>query len=136
MTKRNFTVEEAEALLPTVENKLNELKFYKDAIVTLSSLCIYSQDEHENVLNLIRSRREHHKLLHRFFNTLEELHSLGLILRDLDTGVVDFYALHKNKEIFLCWQTGEMQISYWHEINEGYTNRHPIDWIKTPEMEE
>ncbi len=56
----------------------------------------------------------------------ERLAQLGALLRDLQTGLVDFHALREGRLVFLCWRLGEEAIGYWHEIDTGVVGRRPI----------
>ncbi len=50
----------------------------------------------------------------------------GAVLKDLNTGLVDFPAWHEEREIYLCWKYGEVTIGFWHEIDGGFSGRRPI----------
>lgn len=53
--------------------------------------------------------------------------SLGVVIKDLDRGLVDFLGIRSEREIYLCWHYGEEDIAYWHELNSGFAGRRPID---------
>ncbi len=53
--------------------------------------------------------------------------ALGAVINDIDAGLVDFVGLRNGREIFLCWQYGEEEIGYWHELNAGFAGRRPLD---------
>ena len=57
---------------------------------------------------------------------VEGLQRLGLLVKDLDRGLVDFPALHNGEEVLLCWQVGEHEVAYWHGVDEGFAGRKPI----------
>jgi len=59
---------------------------------------------------------------------LERLEELGVVVKDLDTGLVDFPARHAGEDVLLCWQVGEDDVSWWHGLAEGFAGRKPIDW--------
>jgi hypothetical protein len=48
------------------------------------------------------------------------------LVKDLDTGLVDFPALHKGEEVLLCWQFGEDEVTHWHGVDEGFAGRKPL----------
>lgn len=50
----------------------------------------------------------------------------GIVLRDLDSGLIDFPAIREGDEVYLCWIDGEDEIGYWHGLNAGYSGRNPI----------
>jgi hypothetical protein len=56
----------------------------------------------------------------------EGLQRLGLLVKDLDRGLVDFPALHNGEEVLLCWQVGEDEVGYWHGVDEGFAGRKPL----------
>jgi hypothetical protein len=59
---------------------------------------------------------------------VEKLEELGVTVKDLDLGLLDFPAELDGREIELCWHVGEDVVAFWHEIGEGYAGRKPIDW--------
>jgi hypothetical protein len=61
---------------------------------------------------------------------VDELEELGVVVKDLDLGLLDFPALREGEEVELCWHVGEDNVDYWHRIGEGYAGRKPIDWIE------
>lgn len=60
---------------------------------------------------------------------VKALEGMGCILRDLETGVVDFPAMRYGRQVYLCWKFGDRGVSYWHGVSEGYVGRKLI----TPE---
>ena len=58
------------------------------------------------------------------------LQRLGVLVKDLDTGLLDFPALREGDEVELCWHVGEDAVAHWHELGAGYAGRKPIDWVE------
>ena len=56
----------------------------------------------------------------------ERLERLGVLVKDLDQGLVDFPALHEGEEVLLCWQVGEDEVAHWHGVDEGFAGRKPL----------
>jgi len=56
----------------------------------------------------------------------EQLERLGVLVKDLDHGLVDFPALHEGEEVLLCWQVGEDEVAHWHGVEEGFAGRKPL----------
>ena len=71
--------------------------------------------------NLLKEFDRLDDLIHKFQN-------MGIHVKDLTSGLIDFPAWHDGREVYLCWQSGEGDIEYWHEIEAGYTGRQQIDW--------
>jgi hypothetical protein len=59
----------------------------------------------------------------RFQAILRELSELGVLVKDLDSGLVDIPHLKDGEEVFLCWKLGEETIGYWHELETGFAGR-------------
>jgi hypothetical protein len=57
---------------------------------------------------------------------ITELEDLGLQVKDLDSGLVDFPAERYGEKVLLCWRYGESEVSFWHKPNEGFNGRKPI----------
>jgi hypothetical protein len=51
---------------------------------------------------------------------------IGISLRDIERGLIDFPALVTGRQVWLCWQIGEADIRYWHELDAGFGGRRPI----------
>jgi hypothetical protein len=59
---------------------------------------------------------------------VQRLEELGVVVKDLDLGLVDFPAVREGISVFLCWHVGEDEIAFWHGLDEGYAGRKPVDW--------
>ena len=62
----------------------------------------------------------------RLNRLLRQIVAQGVVIKDLDRGLVDFPHLRDDKVVFLCWELGEEQVAYWHDIESGYAGRQPI----------
>ena len=60
-------------------------------------------------------------------NSMERIEDLGVLVKDLDIGLVDFPTLFRGEEVYLCWRMDENDIDHWHGVNEGFNGRRPID---------
>lgn len=58
----------------------------------------------------------------------QRLEELGVVLKDADTGLLDFPALREGEQVELCWRVGELSVEHWHRLGEGFAGRKPIDW--------
>jgi hypothetical protein len=58
----------------------------------------------------------------------ERLETLGVLVKDPDLGLLDFPADRDGVPVLLCWHVGEESVDYWHDYEEGYAGRKPIDW--------
>ena len=65
-------------------------------------------------------------LVSQFETDFRKVRSLGCFVKDINRGLVDFYSVRNGRLIFFCWQLGEQEIRFWHELNSGYSGRKPI----------
>jgi hypothetical protein len=58
--------------------------------------------------------------------TVDSLAQAGVLVKDLDAGLVDFPAEREGRPVFLCWQLGEDEVRFWHGVEEGFAGRKPL----------
>ncbi|MCH8004426.1 MAG: DUF2203 domain-containing protein [Nanoarchaeota archaeon] len=126
-SKKYFTIEEAEELLPQIEKILRRTIRLNKALELLNSIEIEDyNDDYSNLRRITNTNKEFHKLSYEFYSNIEQLEDLGCIIKDLETGLVDFYQKFERRDILLCWKLGEKKIKFWHEIDTGFMGRKPI----------
>jgi len=59
---------------------------------------------------------------------IHKMQDMGIEIKDLTIGLIDFVALRAGREVYLCWKFGEDSIQFWHEIEAGFQGRQLIDW--------
>jgi hypothetical protein len=79
-------------------------------------------------LNAVQAELE--QLATEAADCVAELQDLGVVVKDLDLGLLDFPALRDGEEVELCWRVGEDAVGHWHEPGAGYSGRKPIDWVE------
>jgi hypothetical protein len=131
---RYFTLSEAQALLPGVENLIRQAMALKadyqaaDTEMKDISRTIMmsggSQVNHGKVVG-IKARKD--SSLELLKQVLERLQDSGCLIKDLDIGLLDFPTLYRGNEVYLCWRLGEEQIEWWHGVDEGFKGRKKID---------
>ncbi|HEX3877876.1 MAG TPA: DUF2203 domain-containing protein [Bryobacteraceae bacterium] len=132
MSKR-FTLRDAQRLLPEVERLLTEaMRLKPDLDESIAAVKQMKERVHMQGGMLIdrtaalemRQRRETASKLLR--KAVEEILELGVQIKDIDIGLVDFPTRFHGREVYLCWKLGENDIEYWHG-EEGFRGRKPID---------
>jgi hypothetical protein len=78
--------------------------------------------------DLTTTQAELEQLDERAAECVGELDELGVVVKDLDRGLLDFPAVRKGEEVELCWQVGEDAVEHWHPVDVGYRGRKRIDW--------
>jgi hypothetical protein len=74
-----------------------------------------------------RMRADLNKTVEKVRDALDRIQALGCIVKDLDSGLVDFPSRIKDEEVYLCWRLGEDRIRFYHRQDEGFSGRKPID---------
>ena len=130
--RRIFTLEEATALLPWVEERLRNLDPIRNALDEIKArFSTLSQESRGNGnvsigAEVLQVQKELEEATSKFTEVIEEINQKGIVLRDARAGLIDFLALRDQEEIFMCWLRGEESIRYWHGTNEGYSSRKPL----------
>ncbi len=73
-----------------------------------------------------RLQEEWQSLTHRLEGEVGALHEEGIEIKDLESGLIDFYGLVDGEVVFLCWQRGEESVSFYHTLEGGYRTRRPL----------
>ena len=129
---RHFTVEEANALLPTVRPVVERMVEQRRELA--------AQLERQQELGGVtkangggfnpRLPAEIDAAVEAAAGELsmcvEELTELGVQVKDLDTGLVDFPSYRDGEEVLLCWHLGEDEIAWWHTLDGGFAGRQPL----------
>jgi hypothetical protein len=131
---RYFTLAEAEQALPTVERALRDALFhragYQQASETLERELNRIRDAGGSRVNpgpllALRSTRDTSAI--GLKAALEQVEQAGAMVKDLDIGLIDFLAQYRGRDVCLCWKLGEEHIGFWHDLEEGFQGRKPID---------
>jgi len=126
-SKKYFTINEAEKLLPHIDRILQRTIKLNKALDLLSSIEIeVYDDDYENLRKVTKANKQFHKLSYEFYTNMEKLEDMGCIIKDYEIGIIDFYYRAEDHDIFLCWKLGEKNIRFWHEVDTGYMGRRPI----------
>jgi hypothetical protein len=129
---RYFTRAEAEALLPRVEPLLREMQALRAELAAheerLAGQRAKAQGNgHSGPGAVARHHAEIAELGERIMQRIAEIQELGITVKDLDMGLIDFPCLRDGREVYLCWKLGEPGIDWWHEIDAGYAGRQPLE---------
>ncbi len=129
MAKHYYTIEEANKLLPQIQHQMAILRQAKDelALMRLSlARKQKAQKENEDSYDFFKEEAEIEFSLISTRQQIAHLHTLSIVIKDIDHGLVDFLALIDGKDAYLCWRDGEPNVRYWHGIEEGFSGRKPL----------
>ena len=134
MPHRTFTLDEAQSLLPVVESLLRTAiqakQIIEEADAELQALhhrIFLSGGMFLDIVPLARRRAERAKAEQQAKDALAEIDSIGVLVKDLSIGLLDFPCEVEGRIILLCWKLGEPAITHWHGLQEGFAGRKPID---------
>jgi hypothetical protein len=131
---KTFTLEEAHSLLPVLESLLKRAMESKGAAElvesSLSELArrIYlSGGMKVDVSTVAKQRADMENHLLRVRESIAEIDSIGVQVKDLESGLLDFPCHLDDQVVLLCWRMGETSIEHWHTVEAGFQGRQPLD---------
>lgn len=121
---KHYSREEATALLPQIREWLKQLEILRASLrkhdQRVESLLDAGTDRGGPTVNdWVRTMAD-------IQHVLEEFRSREIFIKDPDRGLIDFPAIVGGREVFLCWQSGETDVEYWHDLEAGYGGREPL----------
>jgi Uncharacterized conserved protein (DUF2203) len=121
---RHYTVEQANSALGWVAERIERLRAARVGLNDEQARAALSEAGPTN------GGGEPGRLVSEAFlemrSALVELQAMEVVLRDLDRGLVDFPSIRDGREVFLCWEEGEDEVAYWHDLDAGYGGRRPL----------
>ena len=121
---RHYSVVEARELLPRLRNWLGELRHLQQVVERGAdrNTALFAEGRDlggERINDQLRD-------LTRMRELIAEFEGLEIQIKDLGRGLLDFPALRGDREILLCWQEDEADVSYWHELDTGFAGRQQV----------
>ena len=121
-----FSISEANKILPIVIKKFNYVKKLKSEIMKFEHELSNDMSSSNSLVEFSQLKQKLNSVVTKFYQSIEDLESTGVVLKGLEDGLLDFPAKRFNDEIWLCWKEGETEIKFWHEKNTGFNGRKPI----------
>lgn len=134
MSERTFTLEEAQSLLPVLESLLrtaiDSKKLMEEVEAEQQALAhriFLNGGTRVDVVAVARRKAERGRAEQRAKDSLAEIDSIGVQVKDIDIGLLDFPCEVNGDVVLLCWKMGEKSITHWHGVSEGFAGRKRID---------
>jgi len=131
---RYFTLEEAQSLLPVVEALLKRALEAKRAaeeveekLEALGRKVFLMGGMFLDIERVRRNRAAYEAHMQQAKDSLGEIDAIGVQVKDLDTGLLDFPCSVEGETVLLCWKMGESSIGFWHTLDGGFRGRQPVD---------
>jgi len=123
--ERHFTIEQANLLLPSLKPLLRELRDAKDLLTDDEAHELLSDSAPTNGGG--PAGRQVGEAFLEMRKLLLAVQEAGIVVRDIDRGLIDFPAVIQDREVYLCWELGEDEVGFWHDLETGYRGRQPLD---------
>jgi hypothetical protein len=136
MADRYFTLEEANAALTEVRpvaTRMVDLRGHHLAAIDRRDdlgARIGSNGGGISASDIVELDAEIDQLAAALEACVDRLNELGVQVKDIDSGLLDFPALRGGEEVLLCWRVGEGAVEYWHGLDEGFAGRKPVDFVE------
>jgi hypothetical protein len=131
---KTFTLEEAQSLLPVLESLLKRAVEGKQSaeeaeagLADLARRVYLAGGMRVDVAKVVRQRAEIENHVQRVRESVAEIDSIGVQVKDLEAGLLDFPCRVDDQVVLLCWRMGETSIEHWHTMESGFQGRQPID---------
>jgi len=131
---RTFTLEEAQSLLPVLESLLKRAVEGKQAaeqiesgLSELSRRIYLAGGMRVDVGAVAKQRAEIEMHLQRVRESVAEIDAIGVQVKDIEAGLLDFPCRVDDQVVLLCWRMGESAIEHWHTVDSGFQGRQPLD---------
>lgn len=131
---KTFTLDEAQSLLPVLESLLKRALTGKQSaeevetnLAELTRRIYLSGGMKVDISSVARQRAEMESHLERVRESIAEIDSIGVQVKDLETGLLDFPFKLEDDVVLLCWRMGEPAIEHWHTLDSGFKGRKPVD---------
>ena len=122
-----FSIEEANALLPTVRKILARVQRAHARLISYQAAARHAAEGAEQGGGGMPDGQRYLSLLFELSDCTGELETLGVQLKDYARGLIDFPSLRDGRVVLLCWQLGEGdQIEWWHDVEAGFAGRQPL----------
>ncbi len=131
-TNKLFNVQDASELIPELTVMIDEFRDRKNNFLKLNNEVIelrgmievdeYRKEELSNKERILKATAA------ELENLILQIRDLGCQLKDPEAGLVDFISMYKGKKVFLCWRQGEEEITWYHDINSGFSDRKMIEY--------
>jgi hypothetical protein len=132
VANRYFTAEEANELLPEVRPLVERMVAHRRSLALATvrhariAATIASNGGGVRPHEVDRLQEQIEAEAAEVVACVEALQALGLLVKDLDEGLVDFPALRGDEEVLLCWRLGEEEVAFWHSVEDGFAGRKPL----------
>ena len=126
----------ANKALPEVKRRFNSIVYQKNNIVALQEELQRITESNSSIKRFIIKKQELNSAVSNLYRSIEKLEDLGVVIKSVDDGLLDFPSMRFDEEVWLCWKAGEDGVKFWHEKDEGFMARKPLVANGFPKLNE
>ena len=128
-----FTPQTANKALPEVRRLFSNILMYKKQAVALQEHVEKIIQSGSKFEQFVKKKQELNASVSSYYKAIEQLEASGVVIKDVEQGLLDFPSKRFDEEVWLCWKVGEKEIKFWHAKNEGFMGRKPLESTGTIE---
>jgi hypothetical protein len=123
----HFTLNEANNILPEVIDKFKIALEKKNQISKLEQQLQVVLSTTNKFDEYVPLKQQLNSAITQFYQAFEILEKTGVVVKSIDQGLLDFPSKRFNEDVWLCWKHPENEIKFWHDKDEGFMGRKPIE---------
>ncbi len=120
-----FDIDTARDLITVIKPIVEEINLKKEELYS----CLARLEEEKDELERLYLKSHIEDLDTEIRRLFQKIEALGGVIKGIDPIIIDFLSFHQNRYIWLCWKEDEDTIMYWHELDEGFAGRKPIELL-------
>ncbi len=121
-----FTLKDANEILPVVIQKFKNIESMKNEVFKIQSEMENNPRYVSNFEDYVIKKQELNSAISNLYKSIEELEKMGVMVKSIDEGLLDFPSKRFEEDVWLCWKEEETEIKFWHGKDEGFMGRKPI----------
>ncbi|HMK33119.1 MAG TPA: DUF2203 domain-containing protein [Nitrosopumilaceae archaeon] len=121
-----FTLKDANEILPVVIQKFKNIVNMKNEVFKIQSEMENNPRYMSNFEDYVIKKQELNSAISDLYKSVEDLEKMGVMVKSIDEGLLDFPSKRFEEDVWLCWKEGEPEIKFWHGKDEGFMGRKPI----------
>jgi hypothetical protein len=122
-----YTPQTANKALPEVKRMFANIVAQKNRVVALNEELQITIESGGQFERFFKKKQELNTAVSSLYKAIEQLEGTGVMIKDVDQGLLDFPSKRFDEEVWLCWKAGEDEIKFWHAKDEGFMGRKPLE---------
>ncbi len=112
--------------LPDVKRKFDLILAIRNQVVDIQDELQRMIDANATLESYMIKKQELNSAVSNLYKAIEDIEEMGIMIKSVEEGLLDFPSRRFNEEVWLCWKAGEGEVKFWHGKNEGFTGRKPL----------